>query len=255
MTAHASATQAASLMCAKSTTKIIQTVCRHHSRQLASDQGYIFFAQTVSPSPGRIGVTCGSEGRMIAVCTKTQFQRNASRERHPNDEHKHGVYNSRKQPQRNASRERAPKNECRHGVLEFMQPPPKKRFPRAASERCFRKEQMSISALHAVCKKGDLLQLRELFVLRSLVTDLGQGLQIKVCADNSGAKGNASRKGIAKLRHPHTTMLWTQQKVTFGEVQLFKCRGELNRADLGANDLARDSMERFLSDYGKRKRL
>eukprot|EP00971_Amphidinium_carterae_P097174 1923120-Amphidinium_carterae.1 len=44
--------------------------------------------------------------------------------------------------------------------------------------------------------------------LRSLATDLGQGLQIKVYTDSSGAKGIASRKGIAKLRHLHTSYIY-----------------------------------------------
>eukprot|EP00971_Amphidinium_carterae_P340622 6479059-Amphidinium_carterae.1 len=49
---------------------------------------------------------------------------------------------------------------------------------------------------------------------RSFARDLGRGWQIRLHTDSSAARGMAERKGIGRLRHLHTPLLWLQERVS-----------------------------------------
>jgi hypothetical protein len=74
--------------------------------------------------------------------------------------------------------------------------------------------------------------------MSSLLRDVGRGTRIQVFADASAALGIVSRKGIGKLRHLDTSMLWIQQKELRNAVEFLKVDGVVNPADLMTKYLA-----------------
>ena len=73
--------------------------------------------------------------------------------------------------------------------------------------------------------------------LQSVGLDLGLGMRLRVHTDPSVAQGICSRSGIGKVRHLAVSQLWVQERIREGAIQLFKCRGEFNPADLMAKHL------------------
>ena len=71
-----------------------------------------------------------------------------------------------------------------------------------------------------------------------LLKDIGRGSKVQVYADASAALGIASRKGIGKLRHLDTSILWIQQKELRNSVEFLKVDGVVNPADLMTKNLA-----------------
>ncbi len=67
---------------------------------------------------------------------------------------------------------------------------------------------------------------------QSLLSDLGQGLALRVWTDSSAAMGICARQGLGKLRHIDTHTLWVQQAVRSRRLELRKIAGEANPADL-----------------------
>ena len=73
---------------------------------------------------------------------------------------------------------------------------------------------------------------------QSLMKDLGQEMPIRVWTDSSAAIGICTRQGLGKLRHIDTHLLWIQQAVRSGRVDLRKILGEKNPADLFTKHLS-----------------
>ncbi len=73
---------------------------------------------------------------------------------------------------------------------------------------------------------------------QSLMHDLGQDMPIIAWADVSAAIGICTRYGFGKLRHIDTHLLWIQQAVRSGRVDLRKILGEKNPADLFTKHLS-----------------
>ena len=65
-----------------------------------------------------------------------------------------------------------------------------------------------------------------------MARDLGYEFQLVAGTDSSAAKGVASRRGVGKIRHLHTPLLWLQMKTRDGEIKVFKVPKEVNWADL-----------------------
>ena len=85
----------------------------------------------------------------------------------------------------------------------------------------------------------------------SLFEDLGAGtLRLVVETDSSAAKGIASRRGVGKVRHLHTPLLWVQNLVAQKKLDVRKIDGKKNIADLGTKDLDQSKMQQFLSGCG-----
>ena len=67
--------------------------------------------------------------------------------------------------------------------------------------------------------------------LRSIAADLGITLPLTLKTDATAAMGMARRLGIGKIRHLDTALLWVQQAVRSGEVDLQKVAGAENPGD------------------------
>ena len=73
---------------------------------------------------------------------------------------------------------------------------------------------------------------------QSLMKDLGQDMPIRVWTDSSAAIGICTRQGLGKLRHIDTHLLWIQQAVRSGRVDLRTILGGKNPADLSTKHLS-----------------
>ena len=58
--------------------------------------------------------------------------------------------------------------------------------------------------------------------------------------------GIFSRRGIGRIRHLHTHLVWVQQKRASKEIQVNKTPGETNPADPGTKELSRADLEKHL---------
>ena len=56
------------------------------------------------------------------------------------------------------------------------------------------------------------------FGAKAMAKDVGREVDISLDTDASAAKGIACRRGVGKVRHLHTPLLWVQQKVDEGLV-------------------------------------
>ena len=83
--------------------------------------------------------------------------------------------------------------------------------------------------------------------LRSLATDLGYTVGIRVYADSAAAIGICRRCGIGRVRHLATGQLWVQEKIRSGDVELCKVPGGVNIADLLTKYIARELADRHLA--------
>ena len=86
--------------------------------------------------------------------------------------------------------------------------------------------------------------------LRSLYADLDQSIKIDLYTDASAAKAIATRRGLGKVRHMAVHLMWLQEKVANGELQILKVRGEANPADLLTKYLAQEIMHRHMRCIG-----
>ena len=68
--------------------------------------------------------------------------------------------------------------------------------------------------------------------MQAMHRDMSQTVSIKCHTDASSAKSIAMRKGLGKLRHMVVHMLWLQQRVAAGDIEIYKVNGLHNPADL-----------------------
>ena len=84
---------------------------------------------------------------------------------------------------------------------------------------------------------------------------LGKGVAV---ADSSAALGFVARAGAGRLRHVKLAMLWLQEQskegCELGRVEFWKVAGVLNPADCLTKPLAREALDRYLSDMGFERR-
>ena len=71
----------------------------------------------------------------------------------------------------------------------------------------------------------------ELLGVLQLLADWGLEKEARVYVDSAAAIGITQRKGNGKLRHVKVGMLWIQEKVEEGELQVVKVLGTENPAD------------------------
>ena len=74
--------------------------------------------------------------------------------------------------------------------------------------------------------------------MTSLLRDIGRSSKVQVYADASAALGIVARKGVGKVRHLDTSMLWIQQKELKNSVEFLKVHGVVNPADLMTKHLS-----------------
>ena len=88
--------------------------------------------------------------------------------------------------------------------------------------------------------------------IKSVASDLGLSLGIKMRIDASAAIGIIRRRGLGKVRHIDVKDLWLQDEVKEGRIEVEKIPGLDNPADMGTKGLARadiDKHVKFLKCY------
>ena len=86
----------------------------------------------------------------------------------------------------------------------------------------------------------------ELIGMCQLMADWGQELRAKVWVDSAAALGIVHRRGNGKLRHVRVGMLWIQEKVEEGELEVDKVLGAENPADLMTKHLGRQVIDKHM---------
>ncbi len=84
----------------------------------------------------------------------------------------------------------------------------------------------------------------------AMAKDLGEDVKLVVETDSSAAKGIGLRRGVGKVRHLHTPLLWVQKRAQRGDLELKKVNGKYNVADLGTKFLTASEMEKHLFACG-----
>ena len=86
---------------------------------------------------------------------------------------------------------------------------------------------------------------------RSLSQDLtGSYCQLRVHIDSSAAIGICKRSGIGKIRHLDTRLLWIQDLVRDGTINVLKVAGTINPADLMTKHLGAEEISANLTRLG-----
>ena len=68
--------------------------------------------------------------------------------------------------------------------------------------------------------------------LLAMARDLGYKLEGQVWIDANATMGIINRRGVGKVRHLDTQLLWVQQKSLRGEIEIGKVWGKENPADM-----------------------
>ena len=83
-----------------------------------------------------------------------------------------------------------------------------------------------------------------------MAKDLGADLGLDIYVDATAGKGIASRRGVGKIRHLHTSTLWVQRLVQDKECAIKKIAGEDIPGDLGTKHLDSKRMWRLTKLLG-----
>ena len=75
--------------------------------------------------------------------------------------------------------------------------------------------------------------------------------KLRVKTDASVAKSLASRPGLGGIRHIAINMLWLQEKVNNGTIEIEKIKGEINRSDALTKYKDGESIKRQLAWIGQ----
>ncbi|CAK0818994.1 unnamed protein product [Prorocentrum cordatum] len=86
---------------------------------------------------------------------------------------------------------------------------------------------------------------------RVLLEDYGYGnIDVELCCDATAGKGIAERRGVGRIRHLRTLLLWIQRAVQRGLVNVRKVPGAADSADLGTKRVEAALIARFLASLG-----
>ncbi len=91
----------------------------------------------------------------------------------------------------------------------------------------------------------------EILGVIQLAHDWGVELEAKVYVDSSAAIGAVNRRGNGKLRHVKVGMMWIQEKVEEGELDVRKVKGTENPADMMTKNLPEGSIGRYMEALGQ----
>lgn len=67
---------------------------------------------------------------------------------------------------------------------------------------------------------------------KSLLAGFGVEWPVRVRTDSTASIGVCSRQGLGKVRHIDTQVLWIQQRIRNGDLDLYKILGEEDPADI-----------------------
>ena len=87
---------------------------------------------------------------------------------------------------------------------------------------------------------------------QSACKDLGTDLRIRVVTDSSACSGICGRTGLGKVKHMAIQMLWLQDVVRRGAVEMKRVRGDVNAADLMTKFLSRSKIDEHVQCLGFR---
>ena len=73
----------------------------------------------------------------------------------------------------------------------------------------------------------------------AMAADMAKVAKPRVRVDATASKAIASRRGVERVRHLHTQVLWVQETVARRELTIVKVPGVENPADMGTKHLAR----------------
>ena len=68
--------------------------------------------------------------------------------------------------------------------------------------------------------------------MQGIARDLGLDLKIRLWLDSTALIGMASRRGVGRIRHLHTSALWLEKGVSEKLIEVRKVKGEANPAEL-----------------------
>ena len=76
----------------------------------------------------------------------------------------------------------------------------------------------------------------------AMAADMAKVVKPRVRVDATASKAIASRRGVGRVRHLHTQILWVQEAVARRELTTVKVTGIENPADMGTKHLAQKEM-------------
>ena len=85
---------------------------------------------------------------------------------------------------------------------------------------------------------------------RTLCADFGRECKLRVHLDSSAAIGVSRRRGVGKIRHLDTRLLWIQERVHAGDLEVFKVAGVEIPADLMTKHLSEEALGNCLARLG-----
>ena len=84
---------------------------------------------------------------------------------------------------------------------------------------------------------------------KTLMADFGiVGVEVELQCDATAGKGIAERRGVGRVRHLRTPLLWAQRAVQRGHLKITKIAGAENCADMGATHIEAVLIAKF---FGK----
>ena len=86
--------------------------------------------------------------------------------------------------------------------------------------------------------------------LMSVYGDLGTQVGGQVLGDASAALAVIARRGVGRIRHLDTNLLWVQEKSASGQIKYTKVDGKLNGSDLFTKALSWHDIERHVEAMG-----
>ena len=75
-----------------------------------------------------------------------------------------------------------------------------------------------------------------------MAADMAKVVKPRVRVDATASKAIASRRGVGRVRHLHTQVLWVQEAVARRELTIVKVTGIENPADMGTKHSAQKEM-------------
>ena len=87
---------------------------------------------------------------------------------------------------------------------------------------------------------------------QSACKDLGIDLRIRVLTESPACRGTCGRTGLGKVKHMAIQMLWLQDVVRQGAVEMRRVRGDVNAADLMTKFPSRSKIDAHVQCIGFR---
>ena len=84
----------------------------------------------------------------------------------------------------------------------------------------------------------------------AMAADTAKVVEPRVRVDATASKAIASRRGVERVRHLHTQVLWVQEAVARRALTIVKVSGVENPADMGTKHLAQREMHECLKRVG-----